>query len=101
MDDDLILLAGLIKAAYCLISVNTGIMHLGAALGARVISLSGPTSLVRWGAVSDRAINLAAKKDCSPCLNLGFEYQCQHGGCMKTIEVGEVIRALETFTERN
>jgi len=35
--------------AEVLVSVNTGIMHLGAILGVPTVSINGPTSSRRWG----------------------------------------------------
>ena len=40
--------AAVIKNADLLITVNTGIMHLGAALGIPLVALHGPTSILRW-----------------------------------------------------
>lgn len=86
----------LIKAVSLLVSVNTGIMHLGAAAGARLISLHGPTSLKRWGPLaSEPSIDIVGKLPCVPCLSLGFEHQCKSGGCMDTISVEEVEAAVD------
>lgn len=85
--------------AALLISVNTGIMHLGAALGIRVIALNGPTSVIRWGALGDMVINLVSPMECAPCISLGFEYKCTDGGCMSAISVTKVKHAVGEITE--
>ena len=41
--------AALIQRADAVVSVNTGIMHMAAALGTPVVGLDGPTSSLRWG----------------------------------------------------
>ena len=52
---DLAETARLLKHAAAVVSVNTGIMHLSAAIGTPTVGLSGPTSVTRWGAF-DKAI---------------------------------------------
>ena len=41
-------LIDVLAAARCVVSVNTGVMHLGAAVGTWTIALNGPTSSARW-----------------------------------------------------
>ena len=84
-----------LQHAAAVVSVNTGIMHLAAALGTPTIGLSGPTSVARWGAVGREARNLAP--GCAGCgyLNLGFEYAGQRRDCMEQITVKAVSRALQ------
>jgi heptosyltransferase-3 len=85
----------LIKDVSLLVSVNTGIMHLGAAAGVPLISLHGPTSPRRWGPLSsETSIDIVGKLPCVPCLSLGFEHKCKNGGCMDTISVEEVETAI-------
>ena len=85
--------AYLIKKSRLLITVNTGIMHLGAALNHPMIVLHGPAGVLRWGPVgSSNVINIESDFDCAPCLNLGFEYKCKNGGCMDAIKVETVAQ---------
>ena len=86
--------AYLLLKAKALVSVNTGIMHLAAALGCKVIALNGPTSTARWGAVGKQVLNFRSTYECSPCLSLGFEYACKAGGCMTRIKAEDVARAV-------
>jgi ADP-heptose:LPS heptosyltransferase len=86
--------AALIKGANLLVCVNTGIMHLGAMAGVKMISLNGPTSIKRWGPLPlNNGYALTGSLSCVPCLSLGYEYKCKSGGCMDTISVDEVIDA--------
>jgi ADP-heptose:LPS heptosyltransferase len=86
--------AALIKGASLLVCVNTGIMHLGAIVGVKMISLNGPTSIKRWGPLPiNNSYALTGSLTCVPCLNLGYEYECRSGGCMDTISVDKVIDA--------
>lgn len=79
------------------ISVNTGIMHMAAALGSPLVVLNGPTSVERWGAVTQpgRGEALRSSRSCAPCLHLGFEYGCAQGGCMGDITVEAVLAAAD------
>ena len=86
--------AYLLLKAKALVSVNTGIMHLAAALGCKVIALNGPTSTARWGAVGKQVLNFRSTYECSPCLSLGFEYACKAGGCMTRIKAEDVAKAV-------
>lgn len=85
----------LIQGAKAVVSVNTGIMHIAAALNKPLIALHGPTNFRRWGPLSDKAVVAEAKIGCSPCLNLGFEYGCDRNDCMKSISSQRVIGELE------
>jgi len=88
--------ASLLAASALVVSVNTGIMHLAAAVGARLIALHGPTSPLRWGPISSKAIVLSPENcPCAPCLHLGFEYQCNENKCMQSISVQMVQQAIE------
>ncbi len=87
----------LLAHAALVVSVNTGIMHLAAAMGTPLISLNGPVSVARWGAVTQpgRGEALQSPRGCAPCLHLGFEYGCEHGGCMADITVEAVLAAAD------
>ncbi|MBI3399618.1 MAG: glycosyltransferase family 9 protein [Deltaproteobacteria bacterium] len=94
--------AYLIKKSRLLITVNTGIMHLGAALNHPMIALHGPAGVVRWGPVgSSNACNIESDFACAPCLNLGFEYPCKHGGCMDAIKVETVLQKAHEILQQN
>ena len=86
--------AWLLLRAKTLVSVNTGIMHLAAALDCKVIALNGPSATTRWGAIGKQILNFRSNYECSPCLNLGFEYSCTVGGCMTRIKAKDVAKAM-------
>ncbi len=79
------------------ISVNTGILHLAAALDSRVIALQGPTSVLRWGGLGNHVFNINSTKDCAPCLHFGFDYKCKEADCMDYIEPARVIDSIKNF----
>lgn len=91
--------AALLAQASLAVSVNTGIMHLAAAMGAPLVSLTGPVAVERWGAATaaGRGVALRSRRPCAPCLHLGFEYGCAEGGCMGDIAVAEVLAACDSL----
>ena len=82
--------------ARCVVSVNTGVMHLAAAVGTWTIALNGPTSSSRWGPIGPRTINIDSSLPGCGFLNLGFEYDGQRTDCMQGITVDRVEEALTT-----
>lgn len=83
--------AELLKTSRLVISVNTGIMHMAAALGCNLVALHGPTSQLRWGPLNTNSLSVQSPLPCSPCLNLGFDYRCREGACMAAISLAEVM----------
>lgn len=89
----------ILSQARCLVSVDTGIMHMGAAAGAKIVALHGATSPDRWGACTKKVISVSANEPCQPCVSLGFESKCQNPICMKKISVDMVFHAIEKILE--
>lgn len=80
--------ATLVSNARVVISVNTGIMHLAAALNRPLIALHGPTDPQRWGPIAHPnvpTLSLAATSPSAGCLHLGFEYDPRDPHSMDTI----------------
>ncbi len=84
----------LVKNAKLLVTVNTGILHIGAAVGVKMVALHGPTSVHRWGPVSQLAINVFPKSDQCGYLHFGFEYDKSTVDCMELISEEEVYQAV-------
>ncbi|MGH7931553.1 MAG: glycosyltransferase family 9 protein, partial [Candidatus Binataceae bacterium] len=83
-----------------LVSNDTGIMHLGAALGTPTVGLFGPNSPRYWAPLGPRATYVYdTRLPCSPCLNLyadRWPLNCTHpekGRCMLDITVDSVMMA--------
>jgi lipopolysaccharide heptosyltransferase III len=87
-------LVGLLRRASCIVSVNTGVMHLAAASGAPTVALNGPTSEARWGPVGERTRSVNADLPGCGYLNLGFEYDRGRTDCMRAISVDRVADAV-------
>jgi heptosyltransferase-3 len=87
-------LLDLLGRSSCVVSVNTGVMHLAAAAGAPTVALNGPTSEARWGPVGERAISVNSELPGCGYLNLGFEYDGRRTDCMCGISVDRVVAAV-------
>ena len=93
-ETDLRQLAGVLSQCVALVSNDTGLMHLAAALGLPVVALFGSTS-PEWTRPLGRAKVIYKRPYCSPC----FARTCPDGSrrCWKAIEVEEVLSALEEY----
>lgn len=87
--------------AHFVISVNTGIMHMAAAVDVPLIALHGATSVKRWGPLNKQAYNLSSNESCQPCISLGFESKCKNPICMKHISVGMVMEKVKVIEAKN
>jgi len=91
----LVEVSALLALTNLLVTVNTGIMHLAAAIDVPMIVLNGPTSRYRWGPLSSKAVVMLPKCALHGYLYLGFEYPrkivCN---CMQYIFIGDVIQQL-------
>lgn len=84
----------LLSGARVVVAVNTGIMHLAAAVDVRLVALHGPTNPARWGPVSDHAVVIMPEAGPSGYLHLGFEFPKKAVECMSTIAVATVLDAV-------
>lgn len=83
-------LAALLVRGDLMITLDSGPMHLGAALGTPVIALFGPTDPQRTGPYGEGHQVIRREIPCSPC----FRRRCpipDEGACMKSISVEEVF----------
>jgi heptosyltransferase III len=64
----------ILAGAEAVVSVNTGLMHVAAALGVRTVGLHGPTNPLRWGPYGSRCAAPTPDRGSHSYLNLGFEF---------------------------
>lgn len=83
-----------IRTARLVVSVNTGIMHLAAILGAPTISINGPTSNIRWGPVGNRCLGINSPGTGCGFLNFGYEFDGNPTDCMQRITVSSVMEGV-------
>lgn len=89
----LIELARALRAARLLVTIDTGVLHLGAALDAPTVALHGPTRSARWGASSAAALSLDAPHPAAGFIHFGFESHPQAGDIMASLSVDRVYQA--------
>ena len=87
---DLPALVGILARAGLVLSNDSGVMHLAAALGRPTIGIFGSTSPVWTSADAPWVRSLYAAYPCSPC----FRRTCPIGyGCLRSIEASDVAAA--------
>lgn len=83
-------LMALIKRYSMFLTVDTGPMHIAAALGVRTIALFGPGDFNKWAYKNPSFMVIRKEVRCSPCYN----YECASHECMRAITVEEVIEKI-------
>jgi ADP-heptose:LPS heptosyltransferase len=86
--------AALLEGCDSVVTVNTGVLHLAAAVSASIVALHGPTNPARWGPLSGNAAVLLPDSPDVAYLNLGFEYPKDAKPCMHLLDVGRVAASL-------
>ena len=92
-------LAHLLQQARVVVTVNTGVMHLAAIVGAPTVSINGPNSNTRWGPIGPRAIGVESPGQGCGYLHLGFNFDGQPTDCMQRITVDMVAAAAEQVAQ--
>ncbi len=87
-------LAYVLNRVKLLITVDTGVAHLAAALNASVVCLHGPTRFARWGACNRRATGIDSSHPAAGYIHFGFESHPQQDEIMATISVDAVEAAV-------
>ena len=84
-----------------LVSNDTGIMHLGAAIGVPTVGLFGPNTPRHWAPIGPRATYVYdTAAPCSPCINNYINrmpsvcVNAEKSRCMKDISVASVLTAV-------
>ena len=82
-----------LRFASGVISVNTGVMHLAAAVGTPIVALNGPTPVARWGPVGALSRSVVSPMVPEGYLNLGWEQDDRFRNAMSAITVDTVVSA--------
>ncbi|MFH1477939.1 MAG: glycosyltransferase family 9 protein [Verrucomicrobiota bacterium] len=92
----------LLRSARIVVSIDTSITHIAAALEAPVLSLHGHSSSKRWGPIGPRAE--AVDTTCPGCgyMNWGADSDRQRAGlpCMEAITFEEVAGRVDSMLDR-
>jgi heptosyltransferase-2 len=86
--------ADLLSLTSLVVSNDTGLMHVAAAVGARVVAIFGSSSPRYTPPLTEKASVLYLDLDCSPC----FERRCRfdHYRCLREISVESVLSVVRT-----
>ncbi|HET9252615.1 MAG TPA: lipopolysaccharide heptosyltransferase II [Candidatus Eisenbacteria bacterium] len=91
-------LVGVLAASTVVVSNDSGVMHVAAALGRPTVAIFGSTSPVWTSADAPTVVNLYAAYPCSPC----FRRTCPIGyGCLHAIATEDVIEAAARMVPRS
>ncbi|MDY6863152.1 MAG: lipopolysaccharide heptosyltransferase II [Thermodesulfobacteriota bacterium] len=83
------------KKSRLVLTVDSGPMHIAAAVQTPLVALFGPTSPGRTGPYSHKATVIQKNISCSPC----FKKRCSHKSCLNEISVEEVFQQISVKIE--
>ena len=87
-------LAAWLQECTCLVTNDTGTMHLAALLGVRTVAIFGSTEPTLTGPLGSGSVVLRRQVECSPC----FLRECPIDfRCMKAVESADVIAAVRSI----
>ena len=83
----------LVSKCDVVVGVDTGMQHIADAVGAKTISIFGPTNPKTHGAYSYKAVFVEAKEKCKYqyCYGSRLYVECNERKCLKNISVDEVM----------
>jgi len=85
--------AAVLQESALLVSGDSGVMHLGYAVGTKVIALFGPGREKKWAPQSSRVAVINKQLACSPCTTFGYTPKCSKNAlCLSGITVDEVVQ---------
>jgi heptosyltransferase II len=79
------------KSADLFFGVDSGPMHMAAAVGVPVVALFGPTDERKWGPWGEGHTVITKRLSCYPCK----PHKCADNECMKQISVEDALGAVE------
>ncbi|MEI7639974.1 MAG: glycosyltransferase family 9 protein [bacterium] len=91
-------MGALLKRTDAVIGNDGAGKHIAVAVGAKTITIFGPTNYVSWNPKNDaRAIAVASGIDCAPC----DKTECTHISCMKQVSPEKIFLELLKLLEIN
>lgn len=94
--------AALIAGADLLVSGDSGLLHIGVALGIPTVSFFGPGIAQKWAPRGEKHSVLNLQLPCSPCTLFGTTPPCgKQLACLAGISVDAVINAVKKQLQQN
>lgn len=94
-------LVSLINNSVCLVTNDSGPLHIASALNKPVIAFYGPESPVRYGPLSSKQLVFYRALECSPCMSISNSktVNCIYNEpkCMTGFDVNEIIVKIKEF----
>lgn len=94
-------LVALIRSSLCLISNDSGPLHIASALNKPVIAFYGPESPVRYGPLSSKQLVFYRGIECSPCMSISNSktVNCIYSEplCMTGFDINDIIFKTKEF----
>ncbi len=94
-------LTGLIASSQCLLTNDSGPLHIASALNVPIISFFGPESPEKYGPLSSKNLIFYRNLECSPCMSVSNSktVNCIYSEpiCMTKFDMEEVIIKIEGF----
>lgn len=91
----------LIGSSSCLITNDSGPLHIASALNIPVIAFFGPETPVRYGPLSNERLVFYKDLECSPCMSISNSktVNCIYDSprCMEQFDMNDVISKIELF----
>ena len=91
--------AALLKRCTLLITNDSGVMHVGAAVGVPIVAIFGPTNDTWVGPFTEGRVLVKKSLPCQPCFVYSTRHlECKAGlnfECLASIEVEDVLAAVE------
>lgn len=82
--------AELVRKSMVVVGADSGIMHLAAAVGARAVTVFGPTNPLRTGAYGDEVKVIWNKLECAPCYPAKPK-GCGNPRCMNSVDYKKLL----------
>jgi ADP-heptose:LPS heptosyltransferase len=84
----------LLRRALLVVSIDTSVLHLASAVGARIIGLHGPTRSFRWGPVGPHSIGLDSPHPSAGYIVYGTETHPEAMDVMRALKPETVLGAI-------
>lgn len=88
-------MAGLLKLATLLISIDTSAIHIAAAVKTPTITIFGPSSMVNWAPRGKEHVTISNTMECIPCRKKG----CNNSlltPCLTTLSPDDISKTIDT-----